>query len=143
FRAIIPQKEVEAVLLEGRKHTLMPAFAFENGGSLTKTRIQFLVHEIKGIPDKLVEKTADDPASREVVPEPQGQAPVWGVFPKAPAGVPAYKYVEEKDADSAAALQRGMVAFDRACQICHGKFGLGTGHNIVNNNPTFLGSSDN
>src|ERR1700729_4123265 len=63
FRTILPEKELEAILMNGRKDTLMPAFARENGGTLTKTQIQVLIKEIKGIAYKIVEKTPGDPAT--------------------------------------------------------------------------------
>jgi mono/diheme cytochrome c family protein len=142
FRAIIPQKDIEAILLEGRAHTLMPAFALDNGGNLTKTQIQVLVHEIKGIPYKLVEKTAADSASREVVGDPEGQAPIWGMPPSAPAGVPAYARAAAKPENLQASAKRGATVFSRACAMCHGESGqgMGEGKDVSDkiNDPVFL-----
>jgi mono/diheme cytochrome c family protein len=142
LRAIIPQKDVETILLEGRAHTLMPAFAFDNGGNLTRTQIQVLVHEIKGIPYKLVEKTADDPGTRVVVADPQGQAPVWGIPPKAPAGVPAYAGAGAKPENLQTSAKRGATVFSRACAMCHGESGqgMGEGKDVSDkiNDPVFL-----
>ena len=38
FRAIVPEEELQGVLTKGRKKALMPAFAKENGGSLTERK---------------------------------------------------------------------------------------------------------
>jgi mono/diheme cytochrome c family protein len=142
FRAIIPEKVIQEVLTSGRAHTLMPAFAFDNGGSLTKTQVQILAHQLKGIPYKLDEKIPDDPASRVVVADPQGQPPVWGVPPKVPAGVPAYTVTATKPDAVQASAQRGLVTFARACAMCHGESGegMGEGHAVTDkiNDPVFL-----
>jgi mono/diheme cytochrome c family protein len=147
FRAIIPEKELERVVLEGRKHTLMPAFAFENGGSLTPTQIQVLVHEIKGQPYKIVEKTAGDTTSRQVVPASQGRTPVWGIPPKAPSGVPPYKALDSKPDTPQSIAQRGAAVFARACAICHGESGegMGEGRDVSDriNDPVFLALNSN
>src|SRR6266404_9235106 len=50
FRAIVPEMELNDIVTKGRNKTLMPAFAKENGGTLTGAQIQVLVHEIKGLP---------------------------------------------------------------------------------------------
>src|SRR5262249_35787442 len=56
FREIVPEEELEMVISMGRPGTPMPAFARENGGSLTDAQIQVLVNEIKGIPYKIVKE---------------------------------------------------------------------------------------
>src|SRR5258708_31101842 len=66
FRAIVPQTELTGILKKGRNKTLMPAFAKENGGTLTAAQIQVLVHEIKGIPYRTVAKQAGGIARIEV-----------------------------------------------------------------------------
>ena len=63
FRALIPATEIESVLNNGRHKTLMPAFAKEHGGTMTATQIQVLVHEIKGVPYKVIAKEKENVAS--------------------------------------------------------------------------------
>src|SRR6202050_1699276 len=75
FRAIVPEEELEGILTNGRKKTLMPAFARENGGILTAAQIQVLVKEIKGIPYKIVEKQPGGVAQVEIVPDAGGISP--------------------------------------------------------------------
>jgi mono/diheme cytochrome c family protein len=71
FLAIIPDTEVEHLLTEGRADTLMPAFARENAGPLTKKQIAILVHGLKGEwgPKQWQEKTPpyrdDTPGNKE------------------------------------------------------------------------------
>jgi cytochrome c oxidase cbb3-type subunit III len=139
FRAIISEYELLEIVMKGRQGTLMPAFAIENGGTLTPKQIQVLVNEIKGIPYKVVEKTPGDPSSAEVVAAPDGPAPAWGKPKAAPADVPPYRAPSEKlDVQTA----RGMAAFTRACAECHGDKGqgLGEGSHLTNaiNDPVFL-----
>lgn len=78
FRAIVPEQELESILTLGRKNTLMPAFAKENGGTLTAAQIQVLVKEIKGISYKVIEKKDAGLAKVEVVTDAAGIAPRWG-----------------------------------------------------------------
>ena len=147
FRAMIPEKELEAVLMQGRKNTLMPAFAQENGGTLTTTQIKVLVHEIKGLDYRIVETTPGDPASATVVAGQGGKNPIWGRPAELPAGVPAYKDVSIKPESSEANVTRGNAAFARACADCHGEQGHGIkeDHGIANaiNDPVFLSLNSN
>ncbi len=147
FRAILPEAELTAVLMQGRKGTLMPAFAQENGGTLTKTQIQVLVKEIKGLPYSIVEKTPGDAATSEVVLDASGKTPVWGKTVEPAKGVPAYMNVTAKQDNLDAGVQRGMAAFTRACAECHGDRGLGLkeDHQISNaiNDPIFLSLNSN
>src|SRR5262245_30251568 len=54
FRSIVPEAELEEVVTKGRNKTLMPGFGQAHGGTLTAAQIQVLVHEIKGVPYKVV-----------------------------------------------------------------------------------------
>jgi cytochrome c oxidase cbb3-type subunit 3 len=141
FRAIVPEEEVAGIVTKGRKKTLMPAFAKENGGPLTAAQIQVLVKEIKGISYKIVEE-------RDVVADAGGIAPKWGVPAAPPDGVPSYR---EPSAGSqggvAGKKEKGMPVFARACAHCHGDQGQGVerGGEMVRtiHDPVFLALTSN
>jgi mono/diheme cytochrome c family protein len=114
----------------------MPAFAKENGGPLTTAQIQVLVKEIKGIPYSLVEKeeAGDTPPSIpgengrrvEVVADTGGISPRWGVPPEPPEAVPPYrKPLASSNGHRAGTMEKGALAFARACAVCHGAHGQG------------------
>jgi mono/diheme cytochrome c family protein len=126
FRAIIPKAEIENVVTQGRHKTLMPAFARENGGALTATQIQVLVHEIKGVPYKVVAKDASNVASAEVVADAGGMSPAWGPVAEPPAGAAPYRRAASVagDIDSGSSTQ-GAIVFKKACAVCHGSSGEG------------------
>ena len=107
--------------------TLMPAFAQENGGTLTRAQIQVLVNQIKGIPYKTVEKQEGDVAQKEVIRDPSGIAPMWGMPPKPPRGVPSYRATSSSTGGGAGDVKKGDVVFARACAVCHGDHGQGIG----------------
>jgi mono/diheme cytochrome c family protein len=142
FRAILPEKDLQQILISGRKGTLMPAFAIENGGTLTKTQIQVLVKEIAGQPYVIDYKTSGDRATAEVVASAGGQHPAWGVPPVPELGTPSYSVVANTG-NTAANIQKGAALFAHACAECHGDKGLGVedGGKRVNaiNDPVFLG----
>src|SRR5262245_36306434 len=126
FRAIVSQDELKSIITDGQHKTLMPAFAKEKGGSLTAAQIQVLVHEIKGIPYKIVPKREDDLTSAQVVADASGIAPAWGSVTEEPAGTPAYlhqKIVADESGSGSAA--QGASVFARACAVCHGGNGEG------------------
>src|SRR5262245_25647642 len=54
FRSIVPASELESVVTSGRDKSLMPAFGNAHGGTLTAAQIQVLIHEIKGVPYKVI-----------------------------------------------------------------------------------------
>jgi mono/diheme cytochrome c family protein len=112
FRAIVPENELRRVLNEGRPGTPMAAFARKNGGPLTPTQVEILVHEIKGT------RYRTEPSGK-VAADPDGVAPTWGVPDKAPAGVPSY--LTEGSGDG----KKGADVFMRACATCHGPEGKG------------------
>jgi mono/diheme cytochrome c family protein len=147
FRAILPESELTAILMHGRKGTLMPAFAQENGGTLTKAQIQVLVKEVKGLAYTIVEKTPGEPATAEVVLDPNGKTPDWGKIAEPARGVPTYMNVIVKPDNLEASTQRGTAAFARACAECHGDQGQGLkeDHHISNaiNDPVFLSLNSN
>jgi cytochrome c oxidase cbb3-type subunit III len=147
FRAMLPEKELEAVLMQGRKDTLMPAFAQENGGTLTATQIQVLVHEIKGLDFRIVETTPGDPASATVVAGKGGKPPAWGRPAELPPGVPSYKDGSIKPENLETSIHRGIAAYARACADCHGEqgHGLKEDRGIANaiNDPVFLSLNSN
>jgi cytochrome c oxidase cbb3-type subunit III len=129
FRAIVSHSDLERVINEGRKDTPMPAFARENGGTLTRAQIKVLVYEIKGTPYKIV----DDPKTREQTVEAATGAgsddvitPAWAVSGSPPAGAPAYRIPDGEPMLSAADFERiRKTTFARACAGCHGAHGQG------------------
>jgi cytochrome c oxidase cbb3-type subunit 3 len=126
FRAVISMAELESIITNGRHKTLMPAFAKEKGGSLTATQIQVLVHEIKGIPYKIVPKHEDELTLAQVVADASGIAPAWGTVADPPAGAPAYRHrTISADESGLASATQGARVFARACAVCHGGNGDG------------------
>jgi len=138
FRAIIPEKQLQGTLIKGRKKALMPAFAKENGGSLTEAQIQVLVMEIKGIPYKIVKKDRGETTKVEIVPDAGGVSPKWGTPETPPKGAPSYREQSPSSeyhvltVDSGAGdergtheVGRGALVFARACATCHGDHGQG------------------
>jgi cytochrome c oxidase cbb3-type subunit 3/ubiquinol-cytochrome c reductase cytochrome c subunit len=135
FRAIVPEAELESVVTRGRNKTLMPAFARDNGGVLTRAQIQVLVKQIKGIPYKIVEKQEAGGSKFEIVPDAKGIAPKWGLPGKPPRGVPSYRPPSPSPraspsgggakASGSGKEKKGAVVFARACAACHGKHGQG------------------
>ena len=102
----------------------MPAFSKENGGRLTTIQIQVLVHEIKGIPYRVVEAQGD--LAAHVVADTGGVAPTWGSVAEPPAGVPAYRQpATAADGNVSGSSTAGALAFGRACAACHGSHGQG------------------
>jgi mono/diheme cytochrome c family protein len=148
FRAIVPEEELEGILTRGRKKTLMPAFARENGGELTAAQIQVLVKEIKGIPYKMVEKQKGGVAKVEVVPDAGGTSPKWGTPGMPPKGVPSYRGPSASSKGSGAGnKEKGAVVFARACAACHGSHGQGIGQGSETvrtlHDPVFLALTSN
>ncbi len=126
FRAVVSKAELESIITDGRHKTLMPAFAKEKGGSLTATQIHVLVHEIKGIPYKIVPKQGDELTSTRVVADASGIAPAWGSVTDPPAGAPAYRHrIIAADESSSGSATQGARVFARACAVCHGGNGEG------------------
>jgi mono/diheme cytochrome c family protein len=137
FRAIVPTAALEKTLNEGRPGTPMAVFAHKNGGTLTAPQIQVLVHEIKGIPYRIVEENVDDKVTIKIVADEKGKAPKWGPVKPAPANTPPYSLPKESgNADN------GMKVFARACASCHGRNGVGIviEEKLMNkiNEPAFL-----
>jgi cytochrome c oxidase cbb3-type subunit III len=120
FRAIVPAKALQEVLEKGRPGTAMAVFAHKNGGTLTAAQIQVLVHEIKGIPYRIVEEHADDKLKIVVVADEKGETPKWGPVKPAPASTPPYA----QPAGSGNA-ENGAMLFAEACFGCHGINGAG------------------
>jgi cytochrome c oxidase cbb3-type subunit III len=138
FRAIVPENELESIITKGRKDTLMPAFAAENGGTLTTAQIQVLVKEIKGIPYKLVQKDDSGKSLVEIVHDVDGIALTWGAPKELPKNVPPYRESSKSEGNK----ERGATVFGRACAVCHGEQGQGSkqgdGLSLTLNDPVFL-----
>jgi mono/diheme cytochrome c family protein len=116
FRALVPAAALEKTLNHGRSGTPMSPFAHANGGTLTPPQVQVLVHEIKGLPYRIEDKNG----KVEIVADPQGTVPAWGVVAPAAASVPSY-LVGENAGDAA----HGRELFRRTCAGCHGRDGEG------------------
>jgi cytochrome c oxidase cbb3-type subunit 3/ubiquinol-cytochrome c reductase cytochrome c subunit len=142
FRAIVPEEELKDILTKGRKNTLMPAFASENGGVLTAMQVQVLENEIKGIPYRIVEKQEAGVARLDVVPDANGIAPKWGMPGKPPTSVPSYQQSASSRGSGAGNKENGALVFARACAVCHGSHGQGIeqegGTVRTINDPVFL-----
>lgn len=125
FRVIAPEQELESVIAKGRAGTLMPAFAKENGGTLTAAQIQVLVNEIKGFPYRVLEKREGNEVKLEIVREATGILPKWGPAGQAFA-MPPPSYLAPADKPGGAGrLKQGAEVFARACATCHGSDGQG------------------
>jgi len=126
FQAIVPKEELETILTKGRQNTLMPAFSNENGGTLTSTQIQVLVHEIKGIPYRII-STQDGNLSKTVVmADENGISPTWGLSSDPPRGVPPY-WAPSTSANGGETgnVLAGAKVYARSCVTCHGDNGRG------------------
>jgi cytochrome c oxidase cbb3-type subunit 3 len=145
FRALVPEEAVRQVIREGRsvtpaQRTPMPAFA-RPMGRLTPAQIEVLVHEVKGVPYRVVEDPAEPADKIQVVADPEGVKPQWGVPGRPPEGAPPYLAPKGKTGRTSADLDdiRKMV-FVPACGSCHGDEGEGfqAGRRRLKD-PTFLG----
>jgi mono/diheme cytochrome c family protein len=96
FLSIVPDDQLFRVVKEGRPNTLMPAFAREKGGTLTKEQVDVLA---KGIKSRWA--TADRPKGDH----------------------PNYLAPEGSDAGD---KKKGEDVFMRACASCHGDHGQGS-----------------
>ncbi len=122
FRAIVPEEELTRVISIGRPGTPMPAFARENGGSLTAAQIRVLVDEIKGTHRK-----------------PGANVTGWGVPKSPPENVPSYlmgKAASERTSDAYEQIRKTTYA--RACADCHGDHGQGGDEAGPINDPALL-----
>ena len=129
FRAIVSEADLERVIREGRKDTPMPAFARENGGTLSPAQVQVLMYEIKGTRYRIV---GDSPSRTPTIEKISGAgaagaiAPSWGVSDSAPAGAPKYSLPEAKPPRAGEDYERiRKTTFARACAGCHGDHGQG------------------
>jgi mono/diheme cytochrome c family protein len=124
FRAIVPKDELQLVLEQGRKQgttkTSMAAFAHSSGGPLSAAQVQVLVHEIKGIPYRVVPGATDGKAKVEAASSEQGIVPRWGTVGLAQTSVPPYTLPKTRGN-----VERGAKLFARACASCHGSNGQG------------------
>jgi cytochrome c oxidase cbb3-type subunit 3 len=126
FRSIVPEKELESVITQGRVGTPMAAFAKEYGGTLTAAQIQVLVNEIKGIPYRTSKEGEGEETRIKVVRDATGIAPTWGPPRKAIDHVPPYLASESKVGGAGAGgIEEGSKVFARACASCHGTDGKG------------------
>jgi cytochrome c oxidase cbb3-type subunit III len=126
FRAIVSEDDLVSILSKGRQKTLMPAFAKENGGSLTPEQIQVLVKEIKGIPYRIVEKKEFGSAKVEVVADASGITPRWGPVGKPPEDTPSYREPSASSiGNNPGEKKKGESVYARACAGCHGDHGQG------------------
>lgn len=115
FRALIPLDELEKAINRGRPGTEMPAFAKEQGGTLSPEQIKVLVFEIKGTSYR-VDRDRSQPV---IVADAKGIVPQWGAVPAAPPSAPPYVATATGSAD------QGAKIFARACATCHGDNGQG------------------
>jgi mono/diheme cytochrome c family protein len=100
FLEIIPEAEFLRTVREGRKGTLMPAFARKSGGTLTDEQISIIALGVRNLWAKPVE------VPRESIPD---------YLPPAAA----------QAAPSQANVEAGQQVFAKACAGCHGERGDG------------------
>jgi len=150
FRAAVSEPDLKKVISEGRRsgaggkkapRTPMPAFARENGGSLSPQQIQALVYGIKGIRYRVVK--GKDERSNTVERSEEGGPPIWDKPPKWPDDAPPYALAKPPaGATVAGNSKRGKKVFSQACAMCHGDRGEGVekdGQRINKiNDPAFL-----
>src|SRR5207247_10377154 len=108
----------------GRPGTPMPAFAKAQGRSLTAAQIHVLLHEIKGIPYRILQKREGEETKVEIVPEEKGISPQWGSAGQAFVNPPPY-LAPEANAGGAGARrdERATKLLARARAPCHGSVG--------------------
>lgn len=99
FLAIVSDESLDETISKGRDGTLMPAFAIQQGGTLTPEQIKVLVAGIK----QHWSATPDD---------------------KLPTDLPAYVVAASSEAPTGDETRGGQV-FARACATCHGEDGRG------------------
>jgi len=99
FLAVIPDAELKRVIAEGRRGTLMPAFARDKGGDLTDEQVTVLAQGIKAL---------------------------GGWIDPAPSGIPPYLFDQAGNgAAGTGTKDAGLAVFARACSSCHGDHGQG------------------
>ena len=129
FRAIVTQSDLERVISQGRKGTPMPAFARENGGTISPAQIKVLVYEIKGTLYKIVGDSKSQSPTVELASGASDHTaitPAWAVSVSPPAGAPVYRMPDGETKLSAADFERiRKTTFARACAGCHGDHGQG------------------
>jgi cytochrome c oxidase cbb3-type subunit 3 len=139
FRASVPERELERVISAGRPGTPMPAFALENGGTLTRQQIQVLVHTIKGVSDATPDHVAASGRSAERAREVEEVAPQWGSLEPMPKTAPSYLRSESKSNRTSVEFEQvRKTVFARACAGCHGEDGRGGAEAGAINDPSFL-----
>lgn len=106
FLSLIPDDALLSVIRDGRPGTPMPAFAVEQGGTLTAEQIEIIA---KGVKTELPTAESDE-----------GQITVADASSTPPYLLPSNSLqLQASVSDQAAAL------FERACAECHGPNGAG------------------
>ena len=116
FVAIIPDEELLHVIRDGRHGTPMPAFAIEQGGSLTEAQVKALAAGIKSRWKSATPLSDTPPAYASTATQARQPAPE--------------------------ARERGAKIYTSACAGCHGPNGAGGEYTEQNggaiNSPAFL-----
>lgn len=106
FQAIVSDDQLQQTIAEGRPGTLMPAFAKDQGGSLTTDQVQIMVTGLR--------KTWGSDS------QPNSKLPPYQVSAADPAGL------QEANVTS------GKELFETSCAKCHGDAGVGAGAGPLN-----------
>ena len=106
FLSLIPDETLLSVIRDGRPGTPMPAFAVEQGGTLTAEQIQIIA---KGVKTELPAAESDD-----------GQATYAAATFTRPDLLPSNSLRLE-----ASVSAQASALFERACSECHGPNGAG------------------
>ena len=129
FLAIVPDKELHRVITEGRFATPgvkspMPAFAQQQGGTLTAPQVQALADGIKKRWKAAPPAPANLPSYLGAMTKPPSQA-----LPEKPANVAPAPLREDEPVRTAVLMQESRLKlFTRACATCHGGQGQGGKH---------------
>jgi cytochrome c oxidase cbb3-type subunit 3 len=125
FRSLVPETELERVVVSGRQGTPMPAFSRANGGALTPAQVLVLVHGIKGIPDHRHESEAQVTGGAKAA-DGEGAAPAWETPKPLPKNAPAYLLSRQAANHTSGEYERiRTTVFAQACAGCHGEHGKG------------------
>jgi cytochrome c oxidase cbb3-type subunit 3 len=137
FRSLMPETELESVVISGRQGTPMPAFSRANGGALTPAQIHVLVHGIKGISGKAPQLASGVQGAAGQSDAVADLAPAWGTPKSLPKNAPAYLLSKQAANHTSGDYERiRTTVFAQACAGCHGEHGKGD--NAAINDASFL-----
>ena len=121
FLTIVPDEELQMVVAAGRKGTLMPAWAPENGGSAKDKRAK--ARNGGSAKDKQIEvRNGGSLTVEQVEALAGGIKKHWSGLAKPEGEIPSYSAPEGKAGGD---KEAGAKVFAAACASCHGERGKG------------------